>query len=311
MSRTTSSNKPEQERSLLNKRSLETCPPELRQSLAYVLHLRSYWKPEGRAKLIVPTSWMAFLAFADGKCGTECVANQQCPFGSVRFESVAEARLDIPDEELPRDIVSQLLTKVGMDSCLATVVARAFQGIPRTSPRSDMPATSLSQSQGTPRRIDFALVLGDDVFPENNTRCLLLGMKEPPRMQDPPAASFDSSTFASIPEALTSHGQFHLTLLTSLMQGGAAETTTEAFPEWLVLFGLTFDAHAMRIIAYLPRRRKMDVIDCAAYVVDELSLDAGSVPACEVLLERLRLLLALTTLRRHSSRRDRTNRSSL
>lgn len=46
------------DRLLLGKTSLETCPAELRQSLAYVLHLRSYWKPEGRAKLIVPTSWM-------------------------------------------------------------------------------------------------------------------------------------------------------------------------------------------------------------------------------------------------------------
>lgn len=115
-------------------------------------------------------------------------------------------------------------------------------------------------------------------------------------MQHSPSVSFDSHTLAPIPEELTSHGQFHLTLLASLIKGGA---TTEAFPEWLVLFGLVYDAHHMRIIAYVPRR-KTDVIDCAAYIVDELPLDPDTVmPACEVLLERLRLLSALTTLRRH------------
>lgn len=46
------------DRLLLDKRSLETSPTELRQALAYVLHLRSYWKPEGCAKLIVPALWM-------------------------------------------------------------------------------------------------------------------------------------------------------------------------------------------------------------------------------------------------------------
>lgn len=144
------------DRLLLNRRSLETCPLEVRQSLAYVLHLRSYWKPQGRAKLIVPTSWMVgscyfdarglakyrahykeFIpSFADGKCGMGCVVNIYCPFHNVRFESgVAEARLVVPDEELPRDIISQLSTNLGMEDCLATFVPRAFKGIPRTSLR--------------------------------------------------------------------------------------------------------------------------------------------------------------------------------
>lgn len=73
-----------------------------------------------------------FLALADGKCGVECVANRCCPFRHVRFESDAGTRLVAPSEELPRDIVSQLLTNVGMDDRLATFVPRAFEGIPRT-----------------------------------------------------------------------------------------------------------------------------------------------------------------------------------
>ena len=165
------------------------------------------------------------------------------------------------------------------------------------------------RSQSAPQRIDFALVPGHDVFPENNlnARCLLLGMKEPTRMQHLPSTSFDSRsgplTLASIPEELTSYGQFHLTLLTSLTKGGTIGTTTESFPEWLVLFGLIYDSHHVRIVAYVPHRRKLDAVDCTAYIVDELSLHSGSsvtsVPVCELVLERLRLLLALTTLRRH------------
>ena len=126
-------------------------------------------------------------------------------------------------------------------------------------------------------------------------------------MQHPPSTSLDSRSgpvmLAPIPEELTNHGQFHLTLLTSLTQRGTTGTTTESFPEWLVLFGLIYDAHHVRIIAYVPHRRKLDMIDCAAYIVDELYLRSGtsvtSAPACELVLERLRLLLALTTLRRH------------
>jgi len=249
----------------------------------------------------------------------ECVVNRCCPFRNVRFESVAEPGLAVPDEEL----VSQLLTSFRTHDCLATFVPRAFEGIPRTGLRryahlrffqpsrngqgSDVPATS------APRRIDFALVPehegidAENIFPEDNTRCLLLGMKKPTQIKHPPAVSFDSrsgtSTLASIPEELTSHGQFHLTLLTSLMHGGAVGTTTESFPEWLVLFGLIYDVHHIRIVAYVPRRRKLDVIDCAAYIVDELPFHSGasitSVPACELALERLRLLLAFTSLRRH------------
>jgi hypothetical protein len=133
-------------------------------------------------------------------------------------------------------------------------------------------------------------------------------MKEPTRIQHPSSTSFDARSgslkLASIPEELASYGQLHLTLLTSLTQRGPVGTTTESCPEWLVLFGLIYDTHHVRIVAYVPRRCKLDPIDCAAYIVDELSLRSGSsvtsVPACELVLERLRLLLALTTLRRHA-----------
>jgi hypothetical protein len=93
-----------------------------------------YFDASGLAKHRVP--YKEFLPFADGKCGMECAVNSCCPFRNVRFESgVAEARLVVPDEELPRDIVSQLSTNFGMEDCLATFVPRAFEGIPRTSLR--------------------------------------------------------------------------------------------------------------------------------------------------------------------------------
>ncbi|KAH0830675.1 hypothetical protein J3R83DRAFT_2130 [Lanmaoa asiatica] len=201
-----------------------------------------------------------------------------------------------------------------MDDCLATFVPRAFEGIPRTRMRrygslaifydvaktskhsSDVPA----MSHFSPRRIDFTLVPGhgnnetENIFPENNTQCLLLGMKE--STQTP---SFDSPSIltTSIPEELTSHGQLHLTRLASLIK---REATTESFPEWFILFGLIYDAHRVRVVAYLPLRRKSDVIECVVYVVDELWLHSVTgPPTCELAIERLRFLLALTTLRRH------------
>lgn len=130
---------------------------------------------------------------------------------------------------------------------------------------------------------------------------MLLGTKEPAEAQHPHSTSFDSRTLAcSIPEELTSQGQLHLTLLAPLIKGGAVGTTTESFPEWLVLFGLIYGAHHVRVVAYVPHRRTLDVIECAVYIVDELSFrSVAGVPRCELALERLRLLLALTTLRRH------------
>lgn len=269
-----------------------------------------FWR-KGLAEYHAP--FKDFLPIADDKCGMERVVDRCCPFRNVRFESVAEARLAVPDEEL----VSQLLTSFRMHDCLATIVPRAFEGIPRTSLRRYAHQRSFQSSQSsqgsdvptmrTPRRIDFALVPEpngidtQNIFAEDNTRCLLLGMKEPTQIEHPP---FDSrSTLTSIPKELTSHGKFHLALLTSLIHKGAVGTTTESLPEWLVLFGLIYDVHHVRIVAYVPRRCKLDVIDCVAYIVDELPLRSGtsitSAPACELVLERLRLLLAFITLRRH------------
>lgn len=151
-------------------------------------------------------------------------------------------------------------------------------------------------SQSTPWCVDFALV------PEvtENATCLILGMKEPTR-----TASFDSRSkplaLVSIPEELTSHGQFHLTLLALSTQRAAVKAISGPFPEWLVLFGLVYGARHVRIVAYVPHRRKSDGIDCAAYIVDELAVHSSiaSATACELVVERLRFLLVLTTLRRH------------
>ena len=92
-----------------------------------------YFDARGLAEYRAP--YKEFLPSADGKCGMECVVNPYCPFRNVRFESVAEARLVVPDEELPRDMVSQLSTNVGVEDRLATFVPRAFEGVPRTSLR--------------------------------------------------------------------------------------------------------------------------------------------------------------------------------
>lgn len=90
------------------------------------------------------------------------------------------------------------------------------------------------------------------------------------------------------------------------MQEGTAEATTGSFPEWLILFGLTYDSHHIRIIAYVPQRHELDpdVTDCAIYIVDQLPLYSDSVTSvpvslCERVFVRLRLVMALTTLRRH------------
>lgn len=164
----------------------------------------------------------------------------------------------------------------------------------------------LARSRSTPRHVDFALVSEHVETAEIDTRCLLFGMKETQYSLTP---SFDSrsrlgplGTLARIPEVLTSHGQFHLSFLTTLIQGGTVDATTESFPEWLILFGLIYDAHHVRIVACVPRPPKSDVTDCSAYVVDQFSLRSGAVAGvstCEPVLERLRLLVALTTLRRH------------
>ncbi|KAG9318594.1 hypothetical protein JVU11DRAFT_687 [Chiua virens] len=303
----------------LNTRSLVTSPPQLRQPLAYVLHLRSYWKPEGRAKLTVPASWMGFLALADSESGVKCAVDRCCPFRGVRFENVAETCRAVSDDELelPRDVVSHVLTNGGRDDdCLSTSVFRAFEGIPRTrlqSDASEKPFSSSTSSTSVSRCISFALIprhgssSTGTPFAENDMPCLLLGMNTHPqtRHHDPHSTSCDTRsrplTLTSIPEELTRHGQLHLARLASLMHREAIQATTESFPEWLILFGLVFDAHRVCIVVYVPYRRHLDAVDCAAYVVDELTVHAPvtNTSACEPILERLRLLSALTTLRRH------------
>lgn len=160
-----------------------------------------------------------------------------------------------------------------------------------------MPTTS-PLSQSTPRRINFALVPGhesDDTENVQAPRCLLLGMKESTQMQH--HATSSDTALGSIPEELTSQGH---RLLASLINREVIGATTKSFPEWLVLFGLVYDAHHVRIVACVPHRRVLDVTECATYIVDELLLHPiTGTPTCELALECLRFLLALTTLRRH------------
>lgn len=135
-------------------------------------------------------------------------------------------------------------------------------------------------------------------------------MKGPSQIQHSHSTFFDSRsgprTSASIPEELTNQGQLHLRFLASLIKREGA-AVTESFPEWLVLFGLVYDAHHVRVVAYVPHRRTLDVIECAVYIVDELSFHSiTGAPTCELALESLRFLLALTTLRRHVHHLSRT-----
>lgn len=163
-------------------------------------------------------------------------------------------------------------------------------------------------SQRTPRRVNFALVLEhtssvtENTFSETSTRCLLLGMKEPTQTPLPRSASSDArSAHLTSAEELTRDGKFHLTLLASLTQRETVKAIPEPFPEWLVLFGLVYDARHIRIIAYVPYRRKSDEIDCATYIVDKFAFHSSVIAgaACELVLERLHFLSALTALRRH------------
>ena len=143
-----------------------------------------------------------------------------------------------------------------------------------------MPVTSRKLSQST--HVDFALA---PERPSGDTKHLLLGIHQ----------RYAGSDLEPLPRELIEHGRLHITLLAQR----ATKTLSGPLPEWLVLFVLVYDARRLRIVAYVPRRRESDEIDCASYVVDELACRSSDANGCELVLERLRFLLALRTLRRH------------
>ncbi|KAF8844846.1 hypothetical protein BDN67DRAFT_613830 [Paxillus ammoniavirescens] len=132
---------------------------------------------------------------------------------------------------------------------------------------------------------------------------LMLGMKGPvhPQWSHSPYSRCKPLTWTSILKDIASHAQSHLTHLTKLIKTTA---TAEPFPEWLVLFGVIYDTECIRIIAHMPYRKEQHVLCFASYLVDELPFYSltQETASCQVVLERLRIVLALTTVRRHVAR---------
>ncbi|KIL00952.1 hypothetical protein PAXRUDRAFT_821162 [Paxillus rubicundulus Ve08.2h10] len=253
---------------------------------------------------------MELLTFKDGEHGprSECTGNRPCPFRQVRFGGVGEASTGVCDE-VSQDIVSQLLTDSGIESSSTSSISCAFRGISGCMIRRD--AATLYSSLGKVRPLDFALVHCQDgresMTDVDNKHVkkiarssLVLGMKGPahPQWSHPPYMRCKPLTWTSILKDIASHAQPHLTHLTMLI---ASRTAAKIFPEWLVLFGVVYDTEYIRIIAHMPYRKEQHVLCFASYLVDELpfrSLTQGTA-SCQLILERLRVVLALTTLRRH------------
>ncbi|KAF9227796.1 hypothetical protein BS17DRAFT_405819 [Gyrodon lividus] len=306
--------KPQSEWLYLDKGSHQSCPTELKQIMAYVLHLHSYWRLEGRAKLLMPSSWMELLTFKDRGCErrTKCTGDRPCPFRQVRFGGAPETGTVACDKDLSRAIVSQLLTDSGIEGSSPSPISRVFGRISGCMLRRD--AETLYPSWSKVRSLDFALVhrqdgresmavADDELLKETARGSLLLGMKGPAHPQRPhaPSPRYNPLTLTSILKDIASHAQSQLTYLITLIQTGAARKNTEPFPEWLVLFGVVYDTEYVRIIAHMPYRKGQHDLGFASYVVDELpfcSFTEGTVD-CQLILERLRIVLALMTLRRH------------
>ncbi|KIJ69111.1 hypothetical protein HYDPIDRAFT_105679 [Hydnomerulius pinastri MD-312] len=252
---------------------------------------------------------MELLAFKDGNCEhrVECNGSRPCPFSRVRFAGLPE--LGSSDGEISREVVSQILADSGVaDSAACCHVSRAFARIPGCMLRRD---TAMLYSQRSKvRPLDFAVthcqannetITDADILNKPSRTCLMLGMKGPahPQWLHRSCSRSIAPTLASILRDLADHAQSHLTHLSSRIT-----TTSEPFPEWLILFGVVYDSEYVRIIAHVPYRREEGVLGFVSYLVDELPFPPSSPGSegsagCQGILERLRVALALMTLRRH------------
>jgi hypothetical protein len=107
--------------------NLKDAPSSSYQALGWSAHVTL----SARTSIRCRPYFQELLAFKEHGWRPECTGDRSCTFRQVRFGGVGEAGTGACDEEVSRDIVSQLLINSGIEgsSTSTSSVSRVFGGI--------------------------------------------------------------------------------------------------------------------------------------------------------------------------------------
>ncbi|KAI6045548.1 hypothetical protein EDC04DRAFT_2140216 [Pisolithus marmoratus] len=133
---------------------------------------------------------------------------------------------------------------------------------------------------------------------------VMLCMKGPAYWRHQVNTHLQKSSPARLRQDMAGHAGPHLSNLVTCWTESASHLEVNPLPEWLVLFGVIHDGDYVRIIAHIPFRGRHALPRYLSCLVEELPFGAPLFPqgsaTCRKIADRLRIVLAFLTLRRHA-----------